>query len=54
MSDGASPRVKLAMFSSGTLPSRADGTVSRPIAASESRFCPSARRCTWYCSPASL
>ena len=54
MSDGASPRVKVATFSSATLPSRVEGTGSPPSAASDVRSSASARTWTSYCSPASL
>ena len=55
ISDGAVPGVNRAMLSSGTLPSRLDGTVSWPMAVGRLPICLArARTCTSYCSPPSL
>jgi hypothetical protein len=51
---GESPRLNEAMLSRLTIPSRDDGTGNPAIASVELRLISSARKCTSYCSPASL
>ena len=53
-SEGAEPVANLAMLSRATLPSFEEGTVKAPIACSVDRCSARARRCTSYCSLASL
>ena len=54
ISAGAVPGVNRATLSSGTLPTRVDGTDSCPIASSVWRSPSTALTCTSYCSPPSL